>query len=154
MNDVELRQLVTTITGYWTASDQRALGIARWIRDAGVPLSQAKMALAALAEQYDSMPSVKQVSVKLAELGTHTKAQVGVGDPQVIHRMKARIMEFAHAAAQRQEITVRDRLRDEQSAIREYHEDAVASGLDEESIAWLRDMLQSYTELLSTGYER
>jgi hypothetical protein len=147
MSPNDVVSLVETITGYWTSSNQRAKAMVQWLRDRDVDATTAKAALGALAEQYDEMPSVKQLGVKLAELGAQTRSAVGVGDPGVISRMKARIIEFASSAAEREGIPIRDRLRRELLATREHHADALHMG-DEEGARYYRDMLTAYGELL------
>lgn len=148
MTETEVRQVLETLTSYWSVSNARAKGIVQWLRDRHITVGEATAALSALVEQYDEPPSIKQLGVKLAELGTDVKPRVGDGNPVVIERMKARILECARWATDRTGQPLNDRLREEQAATREYHDEAVRGAFDEESVGYYRDQLAAYAELL------
>lgn len=146
MNATETAQVVETITGYWPTSDQRAVGMARWLRDRDVDAADARHALEQLAEQYDQLPSIKQLGVKLHEIGASTRAEVGVGDARVIAGMVERFGAYARAAAEREHITYLERLRQEQETHRIYHDEAVKYETDD--AAYYRDCLTAYSQLI------
>lgn len=149
MTPTELAGVIKAMGGFWPSAEQSIVARSRWLNDHGVAYSDAIAILDDMATVYDRLPSVKDMSVKLAERGADTRAPVGQGSRVVVERMKSRIMDYAHDSAQRQQISVNERLRLEQSSAKDALEDAVACGLGSDAVGYWSDMGIAYAELVT-----
>ena len=154
MTQTERTELGKLMGSLWNASEAVITGRVKWLVERGVSFADVSPVLSEMASTYDRLPSVKDIGIKLAEAGAQIHAPMGIGNPAVLARMKASIMDgpYGHGggvreAAIRAGVTVLTRLAAERAGTAEFLR--VAGGLeDEEGVAYYTDRVAAFDELI------